>query len=68
MKRAASQLILALITLLSTLFFVYPIVAAHTIEELKIIAEHGCVHSQYNLGVIYYGGIGVVPDIKEALS
>jgi TPR repeat protein len=42
--------------------------SSHRINDFKSIADQGCVYSQYNLGVIYYGGIGVPPDLEEALS
>jgi hypothetical protein len=56
------------IVLLNLFFFSTTAFSSHQINELKSIADQGCVYSQYNLGVIYYGGIGVAPDFKEAMS
>ena len=36
------------------------------LNEFKVIAEQGCVYSQYNLGVIFYGGAEVLQDYQEA--
>ncbi len=69
MKLSLQQLTISLIIVSTVTYLICSAVfASHTINELKMIADQGCVYSQYNLGVIYYGGIGVLPDFKEAMS
>ena len=68
MKTSTRQWILVLALIVTNLFSASSMVfSSHNIDELKIVARQGCVYSQYNLGVIYHGGIGVAADFKEAI-
>jgi len=68
MNTGPQQRSILLISILISIFFAQvSLLQASDIQELKALANQGDLDAQYNLGVIYYSGIGVSCDFQEAL-